>query len=290
MKSSIICSLEELVANYVNTAEHNDALYRQMTALTWSDPQLSEHRRYVEENKLGFGDPAFHSMWLRIMIAAERRFGSLRMLEIGVFKGQIISLWKMISEEYCIDLRISAITPLKGQPKHRFEFINRLRSWVNRGFREKIVNGNFYENDDYERIIRDLFLRFDLSFDSVNLHRGFSTDRRVIEEVGRETFHVVYVDGDHTLAGALHDFKVYGSRVLVGGFLIADDAGCSVPGTTFWKGHKSVATAAETLPSLGFRNILNVGHNRIYERVSTNGPSHGVHNPQEIKQTLRVWM
>jgi hypothetical protein len=55
--------------------------------------------------------------------------------------------------------------------------------------------------------------------------------------------------------------------VTKGGFLVADDAGCGLPGTSFWKGHEAVSRAAEILPSLGFVNILNVGHNRIYERV-----------------------
>jgi hypothetical protein len=40
------------------------------------------HRRYIEENELGFGDPAFHAMWLRLMDKANKRFGTVRALEI----------------------------------------------------------------------------------------------------------------------------------------------------------------------------------------------------------------
>jgi hypothetical protein len=58
-------SFEELVAEYKNTAEHNDHLFRSMTALIWKEPCLSIHRSYLEENKLGYGDAAFHAMRLR---------------------------------------------------------------------------------------------------------------------------------------------------------------------------------------------------------------------------------
>ena len=49
--------------------------------------------------------------------------------------------------------------------------------------------------------------------------------------------------------------------------LVADDAGCELPGTVFWKGHESVSRAARELPALGFTNVLNVGHNRVYQRT-----------------------
>jgi hypothetical protein len=143
----------------------------------------------------------------------------------------------------------------------------KLRYHLDRAFREKLQNGNFYEKDDYAGKCRQLFEHFGVNFDSVALHRGYSTDKAIIEKMTSETFHIVYVDGDHTFAGALHDFNSYGRKVVLGGFLIADDAGCSLPGTAFWKGHESVSLAAEALPGLGFRNVLNVGHNRIYERV-----------------------
>jgi hypothetical protein len=77
----------------------------------------------------------------------------------------------------------------------------------------------------------------------------------------------VYVDGDHTYQGALHDFVTFGPKVAPGGWLVADDAGQDLSGSAFWKGHEAVTRAAQVLPSLGFRNVLNVGHNRVYERM-----------------------
>jgi hypothetical protein len=48
---------------------------------------------------------------------------------------------------------------------------------------------------------------------------------------------------------------------------VMDDASCFLPGTGFWKGLEAVSVAAEDIPALGFENVLNVGHNRVYRRV-----------------------
>lgn len=267
MSISITPSFEQFVDNYRSTAEHNDYVFRQLAELAWADPNLSAHRRHIEQNNLGFGDAAFHAMWLRLLDHASRQFHTIRALEIGVFKGQVISLWAMIAKQWKIDLQISAITPLSGNPIPPSKLAIFLRKCFNSKFREQLRNGNFYEQADYLNIITQLFERFNVNIGSVRLYHGLSTDQLILEKVGSATFHIVYVDGDHTFQGALHDFKTFGPKIVKGGWLVADDAACDLPGTAFWKGHEAVSEAAKILPSIGFRNILNVGHNRIYERV-----------------------
>ena len=235
MSASILFPFEKLVADYQNTAEHNDNLYRQMIDLAWSDPILRAHRRYIEDHKLGFGDAAFHAMWLRLLNAAGQRFGRLRTMEIGVFKGQVISLWALIAKCWAIHVRISGITPLEGQPMPQSRILTWLRYRLDRAFREKIQNANFYPNDDYESAIRQLFDHFDISYSSVTLHRGLSTDQSIVEKLANETFHILYVDGDHTYEGALHDFTNYGPKVVPGGWLVADDVDVPCLGTHFGK-------------------------------------------------------
>jgi hypothetical protein len=262
-------TFEQLVAEYQNSAAHNDELHARLTAAAWADPQLTEHRRHIEQNALGFGDPAFHAMWDGLLAAAGRRFGTVRALEIGVFKGQVISLWSLLARERRLDLQISAVGPLAGQPAPRSRLLNWFRHRLSRRFREQVANGNFYADEDYEGIVRRLFVRFGLDFDGVRLHRGFSTDPAILRGLAAETFQVIYVDGDHTYEGALHDFRTFGPKVTPGGWLVADDAGCDLPGSTFWKGHEAVARATQALPGLGFKNVLNVGHNRVFERIAS---------------------
>jgi methyltransferase family protein len=267
MNTPVPQTFEQLVADYRNTAEHNDAVHEHLTAATWADPTLAAHRQHVEVAKLGFGDPAFHSMWAALLGAAGKRFGSVRALEIGVFKGQVISLWALLARMYRLDVEVSALGPLAGQPRPRSTLVTRIRYRLSRRFREQIDNANFYADEDYGAIIRAHFAHHLLDFGQVTLYRGFSTDPVVLKDLERETFHIVYVDGDHSYEGALHDFKTFASKIPVGGWLIADDAGNDLPGTKFWKGHAAVTRAVQIMPSLGFRNVLNVGHNRIFERT-----------------------
>ena len=259
----------DLVAAYRNTAAHNDALHQQLTEAAWGDPVLAAHRRHVELNRLGFGDPAFHAMWARLLDAAADKFGEVRALEIGVFKGQVISLWSLIAHTRDLRLRVSALSPLAGQPMSHGRVLRWLRYRFDAKFRERVDNGDFYAAEDYERIIRSHFAHHDLDFDQVQLYRGFSTDLTLLARLRDESYHIVYVDGDHTLAGARHDFATFGPKVVPGGWLIADDAGCNLPGTAFWKGHAAVSEAVRDLPALGFTNVLNVGHNRVYQRNSS---------------------
>jgi hypothetical protein len=267
MSVEITPSFDTLLAEYKNTAEHNDHLFKQLTSLTWTDSILSAHRRHVEKNELGFGDAAFHAMWLRMMDKVQCRSGTVRALEIGVFKGQVISLWALIGQKWNMDIHISAITPLVGQPMPRSRLIRWLRACFDQKFSERLDNGDFYAKEDYVRVIKRLFVHFNVDFSAVELFHGYSTDAHVLKSVENSIFDVIYVDGAHTFEGASHDFRTFGPKVSKGGWLVADDAGFLLPGTVFWKGHEAVSRAAKILPDLGFRNVMNVGHNRIFERV-----------------------
>jgi Methyltransferase domain len=268
MHSTRNIDLGAFVRAYRNTADHNDEVYRAFTDATWADSALAEHRNYIEANGLGFGDPAFHSMWRMLLNEAAARFSDVRALEIGVYKGQVICLWALLARLDAIRLKVEAVTPLEGRPNKLSGLRQRLKYLTSARFREDIRNANFYEEDDYLGSINALFRRFDVDLSEVNLHRGYSTDSEIIVDLRSRQFQLIYVDGDHSYKGALHDFKTFGPMIAKGGFLVADDAGCELPGTGFWKGHESVSRAAEILPSLGFVNVLNVGHNRIYERVA----------------------
>lgn len=257
----------ELAAAYENSAEVNDAVHSQLTQATARDALLHAHRAHVEKHHLGFGDAAFHAMWAGLLDHAARKFGTVRVLEIGVFKGQVISLWALLARERGLPVNISALSPLAGQPMPHGRLIQWLRYRLDRKFRERVDNGDFYTEDDYERTVRGHFAHHGLSFDEVRLHRGYSNDPALLAALREETFHIIYVDGDHTFEGARHDFTVFGPKVVPGGWLVADDASCELPGTTFWKGHPAVSAAVRGLPALGFKNVLNVGHNRIFERT-----------------------
>ena len=75
------------------------------------DDVLINHRTYIEENKLGFGEKPFHSLWNEIVKTQKKEFN---FLEIGVYKGQILSLVKLLSDRYNKELQYVGVTPLNN--------------------------------------------------------------------------------------------------------------------------------------------------------------------------------
>lgn len=256
----------EQVARYKNTAADNDRVFAEFAAATWADPILAGHRRHIETHKLGFGDPAFHAMWQTLLAAARERFDHVDALEIGVFKGQVVSLWALLAKVHGWPLRIHAITPFEGQPLTGNRWWRFLQARLNPWFRERLQSGDFYPEDDYEQIVRRLFSHFQLDFDQVRWIRGYSQAPEVLAAVRADRFNLIYVDGGHTYEAASADIANFASKVTAGGWLVMDDAAHDLPGTAYWKGHESVSQACRHLPALGFKNILNVGHNRIFEK------------------------
>jgi len=259
-------TLAHRIEAYKNTAEINEGLHALFTAQTDAIAYLKHHRDWVEENRWGMGDRAFHYMWMLVLADAAARFPALDLLEIGVFKGQTISLWALISRELGLNGSITAISPFEGNLKPQPRLLHSLRKKLDPTYREANAVGNLHAIDDYLARNREIFAAFDLDFAAVKTIKGFSNAPEVAAQVSGETFALVYIDGDHTLEVACSDIATYAPLVRAGGYLIMDDAACFLPGETFWKGFESVSTACEDIPALGFTNVFNIGHNRIFQK------------------------
>jgi hypothetical protein len=264
-------NLAEYISGYHNDLNGNNAIHGEFTLRTNQVPFLKEHRDYIQKNKLGFGDRAFHFMWYLLMTDLKQKRNAFKMIEIGVYKGQVISLWSLLAREMEIHPEIYAISPLKGNIATgrivNNRVVEKFRQWVVPGFKKLQEEGNAYPKEDYEEIIRSLFNQFKLSFDDIHMFRGYSNDETILASVRKESFDLIYVDGDHTYEGVLLDIRNFSGLLTKGGYLVMDDASWFLEGTKFWKGHKEVSRACEIIEGLGFRNVLNVGHNRIYEKT-----------------------
>jgi hypothetical protein len=264
---SDVDSLAAHIETYQNTAAHNDGLYQAFTRLTDGVPVLKQHRDWVEAHKWGYGDRAFHYLWFLLLRDLAERFPTVSALEIGVYKGQTISLWALIARRFGLDLRMTAISPFEGTVRKQPHLIRRLRRWLDRHYRETAETGNLYFHEDYLRRNQEIFEAFELDFSAVRVIKGYSNDSAVARQVAESRFALLYIDGDHSLEVARSDIATYGPLVEEGGYLVMDDASWFLPGSGFWRGREAVSIAAEDVPSLGFTNVLNVGHNRAYRRT-----------------------
>jgi hypothetical protein len=257
---------QDYVAAYRSTAEENDRVWREFTEATDTIDWLREHRDWVARNNWGLGDRAFHFMWyllLKDAIVPVAEHPAL--LEIGVFKGQVISLWALIASRCGATPRMVGISPLVGNPAYP-RGLHFLMLRVSKRYREDAAVGNLFPHDDYEGSIRRIFQEFGQDFGFMRLLCGSSQDVAIRAQIEGERFDVVYIDGGHRYDQVSQDITSYGPRVKPGGYLVLDDASWFQPGSAFFKGFESVSRAAEELDAGVFRNVLNVGHNRIYQR------------------------
>jgi len=264
-------SMNDWVSRYENNREWNHRIWESLSLRTNEIPFLKAHRDHVEINKLGFGDRAFHSMWYLLLSQIFKEKNRPNFLEIGVYKGQVISLWSLIAKELNMDIDVFAISPLSGnQSVSRIinnKLIGKLRSLFDAEFRFQQNKGNSYANVNYEEIIRSLFNEFNLDYNRVKMVRGLSHEQSVKDRVKNIKFDLIYIDGDHGYEAVLSDIEYYTPLIAAGGYLVMDDASYFLEGDVYFKGHKEVSLACSGLEGRGFSNVLNVGHNRIYKKI-----------------------
>jgi len=260
--------LEQRVASYHSSAQINDSIWADFGALTDSIPFLKAHRDWVEKNSFGFGDRAFHYMWYLILRDDVLRRPHPKLLEIGVYKGQVISLWALIANQLRSSVQITAISPFKSSKPWftRNRLLNRAAQMIVRRYRDDVRSANLYNDEDYLDCIHRIFRQFQIPEANLSVVPGYSQDKHVYQQLSESWFDVIYIDGGHRYEQVASDLAMYSQRVTAGGYLVLDDASCGQPGSKFWKGHRSVSRAADDWGNPGFTNVLNVGHNRVYQR------------------------
>lgn len=209
------------------------------TRLVNADHELKAFRDFVEGNNdtpvkiFGFGERSFLWMWKLLVDEMPPNF---KFLEIGVFRGQVLALIRILSKT----ASIAGITPLDSTGGH----------W----------------DSDYEADIKLLHETFKLS--QPDIIKGLSTDPDIIEKA-KGTYDIIYIDGGHEYEVAKSDIINYSPFVKVGGYLVIDDCAnkYDLP-YGYFRGIESVSRAVDQhLPNEQFKEIFSVVHNRIFQRV-----------------------
>jgi len=213
-----------------------------------ADAELREHRDYVETHAYGMGERCFHWLW-RLVVGEMPE--SFRFMEIGVWKGQVLSLVRLLANRIGKKVDVTGVTvlsPFAG------------------------VTGQFpkYANEDYMKHITDLHDHFGL--EHPRLIVGDSTSRGVQDQASwHEPLDLLYVDGCHEYEYVAKDLIYYPQLLRVGGLLVVDDAACYLEHPAgFFSGiepvSRAVRTVIETDPQ--WQHLLAVVHNRVFRRIA----------------------
>jgi hypothetical protein len=209
--------------------------------------ELREHRAYFHNSlhdRRGFGEDAFHTLWY--FLALEIRPSNF--LEIGVFRGQVISLVSLCSSLQRMPCEVWGIAPFS----HAGDSVSTYRQDI-----------DYYQ---------DTLANFDhLSLPHPRLLKAFSTDPKAVALIQSRIWDLIYIDGNHDYEVVRQDWDVCSGNIRAGGVIVLDDAGL---GTAFnppmfaSKGHPGPSRLAKEIDPSKFREILQVGHNRAFQRVA----------------------
>ena len=173
------------------------------------DKSLQSHRNYFKKAGRGFGEDAFHAAWFYIL----KKYRPTSALEIGVYRGQTISLWAMISKSIKLDMEIHGISPLSNSG-------------------DLVSN---YPSVDYKLDIALNFGHFELP--TPKLKEDYSNSETGIAYLKSRKWDLIYIDGSHDYPVVLSDYQLAIEAVPIGGILVLDDSSLHTNFTRSFPGH-----------------------------------------------------
>lgn len=206
-------------------------------------PEVRAHRAYFGLDRRGFGEDAFHTMWWQLI----RKFKPESFLEIGVYRGQVISLVALLAKLENLKCEITGISP--------FSFVG--------------DSVSTYRKDlDYRLDTLSHFSHFGLA--EPTLIEAFSTDPNALAVIASQDWDMIYIDGNHDYEIVLKDWESCSRAIKIGGIIILDDSGLTStyhPPAFSTGGHPGPSKLASEIDRSRFEEILQVGHNRVFRRL-----------------------
>ncbi len=208
---------------------------------------LREHRIWyfgVPGNRRGFGEDAFHAQWYLLL----EQFKPASFLEIGVFRGQVISLVSLWAKQKGVACEVTGISPFSPAG----DSVSAYRKDV----------------DYYEDTLAN-FAHFNLPLPQ--LFKAYSTDPGAVALIASRSWDMIYVDGSHDYEVVKKDWEVCSKALKVGGVIVLDDSGLGTmyrPPAFATGGHPGPSQMAQELDRTKFREILQVGHNRAFQKIA----------------------
>jgi hypothetical protein len=205
--------------------------------------ELRDHRKYFKRKRRGFGEDAFHSMWYLLLQELKPK----HTLEIGVYRGQTITLWKLAARLLGLGCNVSCVSPFTSAGDTVSDYLKSLDY-----YEDTLVNHRY----------------FDLPLPCVC--RSFSNAPEALKFISSTAWDMVYIDGNHDCEVALSDWLACSKAVRRGGVVVLDDASLHTdfhPPVFASAGHPGPSTVADDICTAQFKEILSMGHNRVFQKL-----------------------
>jgi hypothetical protein len=206
--------------------------------------EARRHRQYFAQERRGIGEDAFHTMWFLLF----REFETSSFLEIGVYRGQTLTLAALLARTLKRECFVQGISPFSsaGDAVSRYQ-----------------------ANLDYQDDTLQHFKHFSLPPPS--LLKAYSTDAEAVKLIASRAWEIIYIDGNHDYEIVKQDWKHCAECLAPGGLIVLDDSGLTSgfrPPAFSTAGHPGPSRLAEEISHPPFVEILQVGHNRVFQRLA----------------------
>lgn len=208
-----------------------------------SPAYIREHRSYFKQERRGFGEDAFHAMWSLMF----NHYRPEKCLEVGVYRGQTISLWSLIAKTSGFPCEVHGISPFTQLGDEVSSYLGGI---------------------DYYTDVLSSFDHFKLP--TPYLLKALSTDNAAKLYIADREWDLIYIDGSHDYEIVLADYRLCKEHLAPNGMLVLDDASLGtnyVPPWFSFAGHEGPSRVARENADKEMRFICAVGHNNIYKKL-----------------------
>jgi hypothetical protein len=205
--------------------------------------EIQEHRRYFESGNRGFGEDALHAMWFALL----REYRPVNCLEIGVYRGQVLSLWALIAKNLGFKLDAVGISPFSNAGDSVSDYDADLNYYA-----------DTLEAHDKWGLRHPLLLK------------ALSNDPEAKEMIGGRKWDLAYIDGNHDYDIAIQDYRCCRDALAPNGLLVLDDSSLGTeytPRSFSFGGHPGPSRIAHDHASKDLKFIAAVGHNNVFQNA-----------------------
>lgn len=232
-------SFREIISKYPDP----DLLYDYMNFYfkSFLSDDLKSHRSFFKQDQRGFGEDAFHPMWHFII----NEYKPKECLEIGVYRGQTISLWALIAKLNGLELNTYGITPLSPIGDSVSVYLKNL---------------------DYKKDIIGSFNKFSLT--QPKLIKTLSTSNTAKNFIRSIKWDLIYIDGSHEESVVKNDYNIAKMSLSKKGILVFDDSSLYLnyhPRATSFAGHPGPSKIVKDFVMHELNHIATIGHCNIFQ-------------------------